>query len=223
MTLAELIAQFRTDADDTVAPFFWSDESIAGWLNEAQEEACIRAKLIFDGSTPAVCAIAVVAGTSVYPLHPAVLDISYATLIDQTEVVELGRTDRIEQSRLNPHWRVDVCRPTALIQYDTTIELNAKPPVAYALRLEVNRLPLEAMKVAGLTTEKPEIAAVHHRHLVLWALHRAFSKPDAETIDPTRAATAAAAFEAVFGRRPDANLRKSEQANLPHVNKAFWI
>lgn len=36
MTLAELIASFRTDADDTVAnPYLWSDVELTRWANEA--------------------------------------------------------------------------------------------------------------------------------------------------------------------------------------------
>lgn len=49
MTLEELIAQTRKQADDaTVSPQLWDDDDIALYLNEALDDACIRAKLIYD-------------------------------------------------------------------------------------------------------------------------------------------------------------------------------
>lgn len=221
MTLADLIAAFRTDADDTVKKYLFADVDVVRWLNEAVDEACIRAKLIFDSVTPAYCSIAVQAGVSVYPVNAGVLDITYASLTDGEEVVVLGKTDRIEMDRVRPAWRTEARRPDALIQYDTYIELNAKPVLDHALKLELYRLPLKPMSLDCIDTAKPEIGATHHRHLVHWALHRAYSKPDAETFNPDKARIAAAAFEAVFGPRPDADLRRKQQANRPHFNKAW--
>ena len=75
MTLAELIAALRTDADDLVAnPYLWSDAELTRWANEAEQEAALRAKLLFDASTTAVCQIAVLAGTTSYALHAKVQD-----------------------------------------------------------------------------------------------------------------------------------------------------
>jgi hypothetical protein len=221
MTLEDLIAAFRSDADDTVKKYQFTDEDIVRWLNEAVDEACIRAKLIFDSVTPAYCAIAVTPGVSVYPLNSGVLDITYATLVDDDEVVVLNKTDRIEMDRTRPAWRTEPRRPDGLIQYDTYVELNAKPVLAHAMALEVYRLPLQPMLIDNIDTAKPEISATHHRHLVNWGLHRGYSKPDAETFNPGKAKIAEAAFTAYFGERPDADLRKKQQANRPHFNKAW--
>ena len=54
MTLEELIASFREDATDKVGPYLWEDETVTRWLNEAQDEAAVRARLLLDDSTPAV-------------------------------------------------------------------------------------------------------------------------------------------------------------------------
>jgi hypothetical protein len=67
----------------------------------------------------------------------------------------------------------------------------------------------------------PEIAAVHHRHLVKWMVYRAFDRLDAETFDRNRAMVAYAEFEAMFGRRPDANYLKNVNANHSHVNRGY--
>ena len=81
-------------------------------------------------------------------------------------------------------------------------------------------MPLKALEN---DTDKPELHESHHRHLVHWALHRAFSKPDSETIDPQRAAAAEAAFTRYFGHSPDADLRRSTRHDEVQTNKAFWV
>lgn len=220
MTLAELIASFRVDADDQTAPYLWPDEEVRLWLNEAEDEACQRAKLIFDSSTAAVCQIAVTTAASVYALHAATLDIYRAALTDAAgDIFVLTPTDRIELDRVRPDWRTVTRRPTAFIQHDTNIELDAVVDATYTLNLEVCRLPLTTM---DFSTDVPEINRMHHRHLVQWALHRAYSKPDSETLNLDKSARAEDAFTKVFGNRPGADMRKKQQANRPHRVKAVW-
>lgn len=221
MTLAELIALFRSDADDIVAnPYLWSDAELKGWANEAEQEAALRAKLLFDASTTAVCQIAIAAGTTSYPLHAKVHDVEHARIIDSAgNVTRLTITDRIELERVRPDWRYETRPPRALIRYDGRIEVDCIPDSDYTLRLEVHRMPMADMVS---NTDTPEIAPIHHRHLVKWMLHRAYQRPDSETHDPERSAKAEQAFTKVFGRRPDANLRRDQQANRPQFNKAIW-
>ena len=54
-----------------------SDEAVTGWLNEAEQEACIRGRLLHESGNAAVCQIVVTAGTAHYPLHPALYEIDY--------------------------------------------------------------------------------------------------------------------------------------------------
>lgn len=222
MDLAELIAQVRVDSDDLEVPYFSSDANITAWLNESEAEACIRSLLIHDTSTPAVCTIAVTAGVSVYPLHSAIIEITRAgftpTGTDTEQVLYL--TDITELDRIYPSWRKYTELPKYAIQNDTTIQLACKPSTDGALALECHRLPLK--NIEDQTTESPEIGRIHHRHLVQWALHRAYSRPDAEIFNPNKSATALAEFTRVFGLRPDADYRKAAQANRPHVNKSVW-
>lgn len=221
MELSELIAQVRVDSDDLVAGYLSSDENITAWLNEAEQEACIRARLIHDTSTPAVCTIAATAGVSVYPLHPAIIDITRAefTPSGATQAEKLYLTDMVELERIYPDWRKYTDTPRYAIQNDTTIQLVCKPSMGGVLALECNRLPLK--NIEDQSNESPEIGRIHHRHLVQWALHRAYSRPDAEIFNPNKAAIALAEFTRVFGLRPDANYRRSSQANQPHFNKAW--
>lgn len=222
MTLEELIAQYRVDTDDLAEPFLATDLNVTAWLNEAENEAAARARLIHDVSTAAVCSIEVTAGTGVYPLHAAIIDITRAsfTPTGSTTEYELYLTDRIEQDRTQAGWRTLVDVPQQAIQTDTTLQLGCIPNTGGTIALECYRLPLK--NIEDQASESPEIGRIHHRHLIQWALHRNYSRPDAEINDPGRAAKAETEFARVFGLRPDANYRRASQANIPQNNKAVW-
>lgn len=221
MNRAALLAAYRADARDLAEPYLAEDADVHTFLNEAQEEAAIRARLIFDNYTAAVTTIAVKAGTRSYPLHASVFEISHAELADEsgysTRVYQISR----EQLTHNyPNWRQRTERPRTLIHDDNRIELGCTPDRDYTLTLEAYRLPLASME---LDTDAPEIAAAHHRKLVLWALYRAFGRPDADLFDPKKSGQALAEFEGYFGLRPDANLRKASRTDEPQHNAPAWL
>jgi len=220
MTLEQLIAQFRVDADDEVAPYLASSAKVTAWLDEAQEEAAVRANLIHEATNPAVCTIAVVAGTMTYPVHSSVLQITYAAFTEtgSTTPIVLGMTDRLEMDRLDYLWRTVTDAPRKLIQNDTTLQFNCLPRTGGVLTLEYYRTPLGLLE----DTDTPEIGAIHHRHLVQWALHKCFMRTESEIHNPKRAEIALAEFTRVFGLRPDFDVRRSFHANRPQHNRAYF-
>ena len=222
MNLEQLIEQFRIDADDMQSPPLWESEWIAAWLTEAQDEAAIRGRLLMDDYTTALTQIPVTAGVSSYALHPKLYEIAVMDFIPEVGYVQpVYLTSREKLDRDRNGWRNEPAGvPCSAIQTDTRLRLVPVPSVNGTLRLEAYRLPLKALVHDN---DKPEIHEAHHRHLVHWALHRAFSKPDSEAIDPTRAATAEAAFTRYFGPSPDADLRRSTRHDEVQTNKAFWV
>lgn len=208
MNLEQLTAQFRVDADDLTEPYFWDAEWIATWLTEAQAEAAIRGRLLYEAANAAVCQIAVAANTATHDLHKSLFELVHlrfqATGAATSSVLSIKAREELD--RIRPGWRDETGTPRHAVQDDTRITLVPRPELAGTLHVEGYRVPLKALEN---DTDKPELNEAHHRHLVHWALHRAFSKPDSETIDPTRAATAEAAFTHYFGPRPDADLRRS--------------
>ena len=221
MTLEQLIQQFRVDADDLTEPHFWDAEWIATWLTEAQAEAAIRKRLLYEASNPAVCQIAVAANAATHDLHKSLFELVHlrfqATGAATSSVLSIKAREELD--RIRPGWRDETGTPRHAIQDDTRITLVPRPEVAGTLHIEGYRVHLKALEN---DTDKPEIHEAHHRHLVHWALHRAFTKPDSETIDPTRAATAEAAFTRYFGPSPDADLRRSTRHDEVQTNKAFF-
>ena len=222
MNLEQLTAQFRVDADDLTEPHFWAPEWIATWLTEAQAEASIRKRLLYEASNPAVCQIAVAANTATHDLHKSLFELVHlrfqATGATTSSVLTIKAREELD--RIRQGWRDETGTPRHAIQDDTRITLVPRPELAGTLHLEGYRVPLKALEN---DTDKPELNEAHHRHLVHWALHRAFSKPDSETIDPQRAATAEAEFTRYFGPRPDADLRRSTRHDEVQTNKAFWV
>lgn len=222
MQQADLVADFRAATQDQAEPYLFDTKEVARWLIEAEQEACIRGRLLHESAHPAVCEIPLAAGVTSYPLHPALYE------IDHLAVKVAGSTVRcpvklVSQEWLDEHvcgWRDRTGMPAYAVQGDTSIRLVPRPDTAAMLLLEGYRLPMR-----GLTADKaskPEIFEAHHRHLVNWALFRGLSQPDGETLDLGRAASAEAAFTQHFGPSPDSDLRRQTQEDGPHHNKA-WV
>lgn len=224
MTLAELIRRVRTEANDKVEPYFWSDEDVAGWLNDAVVEAAVRGRLIHESSEVAVCTIGVLADTAVYALHSSLYELTHLGFYpadgSRPCMLLIKSTEWLD--RFKPEWRTCTGKPEFAVQDDTSLRLVPMPVAGGTLRLEGYRTPLEPMKLADKDVAKPELHESHHIHLMQWALHRGFSIPDMESFDPSRAAIAEAAFTDYFGIRPDSDLRRQTREDVPHHVEAFW-
>lgn len=218
MTLEELIRRFRVAARDTVTPGeLFSDEDITDWLNDAQEEACIRARLIREDTNTDVTRIALTVGTHTYPLHESVYELINVRLVHASgdEPSELSVQSREWLDANIAYWRTPRRPAEFVIQDDTRIRVVGTFEDGDRIDLECYRLPLE--KMAG-DQDEPEIHKAHHIYLVDWALHRAFSVPDVEVFDPKRAEQAERNFTAYFGLRPDSDLRRMTREDTAHQN-----
>lgn len=219
MTLEELVAEFRVRARDEALPHMWADDAVTRWLNEAEREACIRGRLLRETSNPVVCQIALQPGVATYPLHESVYEITYlciVPLVGPTQPLDLVSREWLDRSY--PRWREDLAFAHWAFQDDTSLTLAAKHKAGDLLELECYRIPLDDMEDED---DEPEIHSAHHAHLVDWALHRAFSVPDAEGFDPTRAALSEAAFTRYFGPLPDSDLRRLTREDVVHHNEAI--
>lgn len=89
MNLRQLIDLSRARLDDNAqqadgspAPNLWSDTEIIAYLNEAQREACYRARLIRDEITDDLTLIPVVAGQAVYAIDASIFEIDRVMYAD---------------------------------------------------------------------------------------------------------------------------------------------
>lgn len=225
MTLGELIARFRSASNDKVEPYFWSDEEVTSYLNSAQLEAAIRGRLIFEVADPDVCSIDVLKGQPIYNLNPLLYEIAHASFKANSE--QQGCRIAIKSPEdmdglCGADWRERSGSPRFAVQADKWLRLVPTPDADGLLLIEGYRAP-KPMLLIDADTVGPEISELHHEHLVNWALHKAFSIPDAESFDPQRSGQAERDFTEYFGIRPDSDLRRITREDVAHTVKPFFV
>lgn len=228
MDLAAIRTASRQRLDDVVGPkYLWSDEELNEFINEAVNEACIRARLNTDSSSGAA-KISVIAGTAAYSLHESVLFVERAYL--DTSAVALGKTSFHELDGAYNTWPTETGTPTNYVQdmdhasdagtLENQITLYPIPEVSETLSLTIYRLPLEAMSSDG---DEPEIPPHLHVNLVDWVCHRAYMKGDADTLDTGKALVFERRFEKYFGPRPSARLVEWRRKQRPKRVASRWM
>lgn len=198
MNLSELIANARIQATDRVAPYLWSDDEITSYANDAEREACRRARLITDSTTASVCNITLVAATASYTLSRKVLFVNRVKLVGES--IPLGPVSYKDLDRQVPGWEDETGTPTRYVKDTDTGKFRPypTPTAAGTAKLTVTRLPLEDM--VG-DSDEPEIQPHLHGSLLFWILHCMFSKPDNDGYDEAKAAKNLALFEQEFGKK----------------------
>ncbi len=221
MTLAELMQRHRAVTADTVGPhYLLPDDLLRQYLNEAEREAAIRARLLHESADPDICEIPVVPGTSVYPIHAALYELDHVAIVLDSET-QRRPVRLVSQEWLDDHlldWRDAVGTPEYAIQGDKTLRLVPRPDAAGTLRLEGYRTPKAQM---ADDADTPEINAINHVHLVEWSQFRFYSTQDSEMYDAGRAAAAGQAFEDRFGPAVDADLRRLTREDVPQCVQGF--
>jgi len=211
MNLAELIAEGRDRADDAKGFQQYSDEQFARWLSEAESEAAIRAKLLFDSSTEDLLTFDIAANQAIVELDPVIFAIDSARFTANTG----GRGRQLCAVGLD--WIQDQCdwqgrscsRPGYFTHFERSkLRIWETPSVAGVLTLEVYRLPLLALED---DEDEPEIAIEQHMNLIDWVMFRAYGTKDSEESDPQRSADALAKFEASFGTRNSADVMRKHR------------
>lgn len=215
MTLQELIRRFRVRAHDNVEPYLWSNQDVTDWLNEAEQQACLRGRLLREAARQDVCRMVLDPAQSTYVLHPAVTEITHMRVIPgdggRSRVVLLKSPDWLDA--YVPDWR-DEDQPVRMaIQDDCSLSLVGTISAGDVLMLECYRLPMASMADMA---DVPEIHQAHHEHLIDWALYRAFSVPDADAFDPKRSEQARQDFTAYFGEPPDKDMLRSTRHDVIH-------
>ncbi|WP_374257615.1 DUF6682 family protein [Aquabacterium sp.] len=219
MNVADFIERFRLEMADNAAPYLWSDEEIVAYLNDAVNEACIRARLIEDSTTPAVCMLTLTPGQSSYELHKAVFDIRRVTF--NGKALGMSSVEAEDENDLTWESRKGSEPLRVIVSGANRIRVVPEPTEPVSLKLTVYRTPINELS-SDADSASPEIAAVYHPRLKDWVYRCAYLKHDAETFDETSANDFEARFDRSFGTRPDANVvRKRRDRALP-VTRCNW-
>ncbi len=222
-TLSQLIEECREELDDDVAPYLWSDAVLTRHLNEAVEEACIRARLLVESGRPDICHINLEPGRADYPLHPTVYVVRRAVLASNLSD-PLCRTTSAALDGQHHHWRTEAGRPEYLVCDRQAREVSVSPVPAEVdvLQLTLWRVP-EAAEVMEDSEDEPVIDAIHHRKLVHWACWRALNKRDSEQRSTADADRHLALFESYFGERPTARALQQLSIDPATGTQPMWF
>ena len=197
MTLEELTALYRAQSQDTEEPYFCSNELLALYASEAQEEACRRGMLLRDAASP-LCTVSYAPGDETIALDARIVKVIRA-FADGFPVDVVGES---QMDAFMPTWHAQstAIRPSKLVAGVTAGRLHLWPVPSQAgqIKLHVLRFPLR--KLAN-DTDRPEIRQETHPALVEWMLYRAYSRTDADTQDAAKATTALRKFVAEFGEK----------------------
>lgn len=164
MNIAQLIAEYRSKANDNALPPACDNMEVLSWLDDAEREAAVRALLLYEYADADVCEIDVTAATAAYAKHAKALDVSRAVLIDADDNrLPLIVTNRADLDAMDVDWEGEVAgEPKYLLDEENSVTLAPTPDEDYTLRLSVHRLPLADMGTRHAVTFSEDDDTVSH-------------------------------------------------------------
>lgn len=187
--------------------FLWTDKTLLRYINEAQKQACNRTDFLFDDEE---FSITLVAGSPSYAIDQKIVFIEQVTFDDRVTARHRSKTSFQAD---NPGWRTDESmegKDLSFVIRNRKLRIHPIPDAIDAgklLKLDVYRLPLETITTENDELEIPE---EFHRDLILWVLHEAYLKQDAEGYDPKRSAGYLAEFDLKFGMPVPSEVRLNQ-------------
>ena len=206
MTNTELLALFRTEVMDLEQPYLWGDSWVYGAIDDAQKQFCRDTWGIADARS---FKIAIKSdGTEWYKIDSRILKIRDATFADTGRGVNLIAAEKMAAH--NIYFDGKQAPLSALI---TGLEANTVrtwpvPNVAATVNLSVFRLPADLA-----TGDDLEIDPQHHRHLLHWVKHLAYSIQDSEVYDKNASDKYRAKHDAYCSKALVEQSRASHQAS----------
>lgn len=188
MNQADIIAAFRIEADDAVAPYLVSDAKLTLWTAEAEREGAERSRYI---RTSADDDIALVINQRDYAFPADIIQLDSL----QIDGINYPLT-QINRHQLRQRYSaVATCDglPLYFLLEGAVLSLFPTPTATGVLKVYGRRLP----RGASLSETPVDL----HESLIFWLLHKYYSVRDADLYAPELAANYLARFEAVFGRK----------------------
>jgi hypothetical protein len=171
MDAASVIGHFREEVFDEEAPHLWSDALVLRYLNDAQLQFCRDTE-----GLEATDTLTLPAGQARVTLDPRILKVRAARLGSRT--LQMLSPEHVAG------WSGSVGTPSVLIvRSRTDIEPWPTPVEDTAVELDVFRLPITTIESMG---DDLEVEDMHERGLLMFMMHRAYARPDPETMDRTK-------------------------------------
>lgn len=220
MDISELITIIREDyLDDTFSgwesateaekadQFLWSDSALYRYITEAQKQACMRTDFLYDDVS---FTITMVSGSPSYTIDTGIIAIENVEYNNSKNVKHMSVEDF---KRTYTDWRT----ASGMENQDLFYTIRGRKLRVYpipdstdadnTISIEAWRLPSDSITSSGDDLEIPE---EFHRDLILWVLHEAFNKRDAETYDPGKSSDYLAQFNQRFGTPVSSEVRLNQ-------------
>lgn len=207
-TVSDLIKAFREDERDTVAPYFWSDNQLVRWTNEALTEFAERTASIYDDES-AVTLIRYGIGEDRFALDVCIIDVVDVWIEGPPRRHLLRSLSRLDRG-YRGGYRHDFNGCSSHYHFDGAgqLHIHPKPSAADALRLRVVRRPVRDLDKGD---KVPDLLPQDVRHLLSYIAYKAYRVNDAETFNKASADEHLALFEdACQAVREKAILRRGD-------------
>lgn len=192
-TPAQLLATFRAEMHDKVAPYFWSNDELLAYMTQAEQLIAQRTMCLQDMSSAATC-YDVAADEPDVVLHPSIYRIRGAWWVENgyQHKLDIDSVDSMVAEGF--HLYTQKGRPAVMMTGAVTngVRLYPIPHLDGQIRLSVFRVPLKPLTQDG----KFEIPFQYRPALLDWMKHRALLKNDADTFSRQSASECERAFEA---------------------------
>lgn len=176
-TVGDLIKAFREDEKDAIAPYFWSDNQLVRWVNEALTEFAERTLSIYDEESD-VTLLSYAIGEDRFELDPSILDVTGAW-VNGHRHVELSR-GLYPFGYLRGGYLPGFSGCSSCFHFDGAgiLRLHPKPSIAGEIRLRVIRGPVRELDKCDRI---PDLLPADRRHLLGWMGYKAYRVNEGET------------------------------------------
>jgi hypothetical protein len=198
----DLLDLFRSEIDDRVEPFLWSDEDVLGYMDDAQKMFCRLTDGIADASTACVAQLQVDASTTWLDTHPSILKFRSLKRADTGRPVAVLNEEEMADHGMYFDGTTGPVRALIVGMEANRARVWPDSSEAVTLQAMVFRLPIKPLD------EGFEVAQEHRRHLLHWVKSLAYLKHDAETYDKTKSAEFEAKFRAYCAQVKEEERRK---------------
>lgn len=181
MNTTELLATFRAEVFDTVAPYLWSDSLIYTYIDDAQKQFCRDTYGIEDSRSFKISVKE--DGTSWYALDPLILKLRDAVNAATGDDVPLIAMEKMRDNHMRFDGTVGPIKAFVTGMEKGYLRAYPIPNTAATIELRVFRLSNDV--VAG---DDFEIDPQHVLPLLFWVKSKAYAVQDADAYDPKKAA-----------------------------------
>lgn len=212
MTLDDLVDTLRVTINDTVSPYLWSVDDLELYINAAQQQATLRANLLFESSNATYCSIVLAPAVAVYQVHALVYEVRSVLLDNKL----LTRTTKEHLNSEDEGWQTTTGTPTHYILTGQELQVYPTPVSVGVLNMTVYRLPITIVSL-------PDIPERYHLQMLDYAAFLAYSKRDSDTSSTSISAQYINRFTANFGEAQTANITRQHVYSIPVVRTTGWV